>query len=50
MSTVSAPAGIDFTPANAGCARVSAAMIIATTATTTGTGTTGYGVASMRDE
>jgi hypothetical protein len=50
MSPASAPARIDFTPAIAGYARVSTTTIIATIiTTTTGTGTTGYGVVSVRE-
>jgi hypothetical protein len=51
MSIASAPARIEISPANAGCARVSATTIIATIiTTTTGTGTTGDGVVSVREE
>jgi hypothetical protein len=51
MSNVSAPARIAFNPAIAGRARVSTATIIATIiTTTTGTGTTGCGVVSVREE
>jgi hypothetical protein len=49
MSNASAPAHIDFTPVTAGHARVSTTTIIATITTTTGTGTTGYGVVSVRE-
>jgi hypothetical protein len=50
MSSLSAPARIEFASAKAGLSRVGAATIIATITTTTGTGTTGYGVVSVRDE
>jgi hypothetical protein len=50
MSTASAPAPIDFTPAMARGGRVSTTTIIATMiTTTTGTGTTGYGVVPVRE-
>jgi hypothetical protein len=39
-----------FAPVSAGHAGVLAATIFATITTTTGTGTTGYGVVSVRDE
>jgi hypothetical protein len=50
MSNASAPARIEIYPAIAGRARVWTTTIIATITTTTGTGTTGYGVVSVREE
>jgi hypothetical protein len=50
MSPAFAPARIDFAPVNTGRGGVSAATTIATMiTTTTGTGTTGYGVVSVRE-
>ncbi|MBM7128156.1 hypothetical protein [Dyella mobilis] len=50
MSPAFAPARIDFTPVSTGRDGVSAATIIATIiTTTTGTGTTGHGVVSVRE-